>query len=121
LALVDLAAIGWAVHDIYEATQPPEVPPPVARKGCGGGGFNIENVTAYSIPIVYPGCSGAWNRAQVLAQEICDKRLTCSGTCDDGQRCRPIAILRDRVDETRMIVTCKVEAAYRCECGCLMN
>src|ERR1035438_5979840 len=70
--LVDVAAIAWAVHDIYKAAQGPAAQPAVARGGCVGGTLAIGSVNAYSIPFTHPGCAGAWDRAQTNAQEICD-------------------------------------------------
>jgi hypothetical protein len=121
LALIDLAAIAWAVHDISSAWNGPTEQPPVTPEGCTGGFFELGKVTGWSVPIAYPGCAGAWDHAQDNAQDMCTKSLQCSGRCPDGQNCRPIAILKDRIDETRYVVTCRAEGSYRCECGCYAN
>ncbi|HKD22429.1 MAG TPA: hypothetical protein VKB71_10460 [Rhizomicrobium sp.] len=116
---VDIAAIAWAAHDIGKAISGPAQQPPVKPAGCSPGTYTIPGtVTGWSVPFKYPGCAGAWDHAQVNAQAICDANLPCTGTCPDGTPCKPIAILADRVDETRYLVTCQAEGSYVCQCGC---
>jgi hypothetical protein len=115
---VDIAAIAWAVHDISKAASGPAQQPPVNPAGCSGFLQLPGTVTGWSVPVVYPGCAGAWDHAQVNAQALCDVNLTCTGTCPDGTPCKPKAILVDRVDETSYLVTCQAEGSYACQCGC---
>jgi hypothetical protein len=119
LAALALVAIGLSVHDLIKGTSGPTQQPATIPAGCRGGSYDpSENITGWSVPVLYPGCAGAWDHAQDNAQAICDAHLTCSGTCANGKPCKAVAILIDRVDETRYIVTCKAEGKFTCQCGC---
>jgi hypothetical protein len=112
-------AILIAAHDIPAAVAGPTQQPATTPAGCSGGTYDpSENITGWSIPLKYPGCAGAWDHSQANAQEICDAHLTCSGTCPNGQPCKAVAILIDRVDETSYFLTCRAEGKYTCQCGC---
>jgi hypothetical protein len=112
-------AIGIAAHDIPAALGGPKPQPPSRPAGCTGGRFvPPSNITGWSVPILYPGCAGAWDHAQVNAQAVCDAKLTCGGTCPNGTPCKPVAILADRVSEKGYLLTCRAEGRYVCECGC---
>jgi hypothetical protein len=115
---IDALAIAWAYHDISSAVAGPTTQPPVAPLGCSGSYDIPGSVTGWSVPLLYPGCAGAWDHAQSNAQAICDKNLACPGKCPGGGPCRPVAILKARIDETRYLVTCEAEGAFRCECAC---
>jgi hypothetical protein len=118
--VLDELAIAWAVHDIGSAWAGPQQQPATAPLQCKGGTYVIPGtVTGFSVQLLYPGCAGAWDHAQVNAQTICDNKLTCSGTCPNGTPCSPIAILTDRVNETSYLVTCEAEGRFICECGCI--
>lgn len=119
IAAFALAAIAWAIHDIGSAWGGPTQPPSTTPGGCGGATYDpSENITGWAVPITYPGCAGAWDHSQDNAQEVCDAHLTCTGRCANGQPCKPVAILIDRVDETRYGVTCRAEGRDTCQCGC---
>jgi len=114
-----LGGIAFAVHDFSKAyTSAHTAAPPVTPAGCIGSYTPSSNITGWSVPFQYPGCGGAWDHAQVNAQAVCDAHTTCIGTCPDGKPCKPVAILVDRVDETRWLVTCEAEGQYFCQCGC---
>jgi hypothetical protein len=118
LGLLAVLGIAFAVHDLVKGLSKSPPQPPVTRVGCSGSYTPPGNITGWSIPFEYPGCVGAWDHAQVNAQAVCDAHLTCPGTCPNGEPCKPVAILIDRVDETRYVFTCEAEGKFTCECGC---
>ena len=60
-----------AAHDIPKALAGPTQQPATTPAGCGGGSYDpSENITGWSVPLMYPGCAGAWDHVQVNAQEV---------------------------------------------------
>lgn len=115
LALLDLAAIAFAAYRIWQATKPPDLPPPLPPLGCsrtGGlvGGSERGGGFAYS-------CRGAIEDTAAQADAKCRAHTTCAGKCPSGAPCTPFASITAMQDFPALF-GCRAVVDYRCECGC---
>jgi hypothetical protein len=112
-AYIMVESILFAIDEISEACEDPDIPEPAPVLACvrtGGlvGGTELASATS---------CKDAIEAASRQADAKCKASTICAGKCPDGTDCKPFASFTEFWDDG-WLFRCYANVSYRCECGC---